>query len=72
MKPLIAAALALALSACVTHYIHPTKTDREFYKDLSDCEAKAGQAIGMALDPYAIQRERIVNNCLYGEGWTKQ
>ena len=58
-------------------WVHPEKTQQQFYRDSSRCEAMAdgsdryqsfgvGAAIGSA-----IRRNRIFSNCMMGEGWNE-
>jgi len=47
------------------------KDDRDFAKDLSDCQAKAGQAAIGVYDPSWEYRSSILDSCLYGHGWTQ-
>lgn len=67
-------ALLVALAGCTRHYVNPEKPNAQaFWKDLSTCEALAGQATsaeaGLAR---AAHYNEIVDHCLLGEGWTQQ
>ena len=60
---------ASVLMGCATIYNHPTKGEREWAADYSLCEAQAGQA-SPQIQGYAY--DRVLNNCLFGKGWTKE
>lgn len=62
--------LAVLIASCATdHFVHPTKDERAFWRDLADCRAKAGAASGGRYDQ---TYDDTVDACLIGEGWTKQ
>jgi hypothetical protein len=57
------------LSACgAMKFNHRAKSQEEFYKDWTDCEAKAGQA---GYYGGLIQRN-FMERCMNGGGWVRE
>jgi len=72
LKPYIIV-IAIVLSACSTTYVKDGASNTDFQRDHNDCLVKAGQAGFMGGDFNAnISRNKFINQCLMGQGWTKQ
>lgn len=70
MKKLVfSLACAVLLNSCgMMKFRHATKTNEEFYKEWTDCEAKAGQA---GYYGGLIQRN-FMERCMIGGGWVRE
>lgn len=63
------ALLALSLTGCSMHFVHPTKNEADFKHDFTDCQVKLNQA-GYGKEMGFVQN-RFLQNCLEGEGWQR-
>jgi len=54
--------IALAMSGCAT-WTHPTKTERDYYADLYDCEVQAAPV----QNEYRVLQMKI--RCMQIKGW---
>ena len=87
MKKILLFAAILSCSGCghSKHdvWVHPNKSDQEFYRDTARCETMANSAgngngynnsrgamVGSSIGS-AISRNRIYSNCMMGEGWNE-
>lgn len=68
MKHLSIVLSFLVLSGCATNYLKPGASNQARDKDLTDCQAKFGQA-GF---PRPLFGPDFIDQCMSGAGWSKQ
>lgn len=68
MKLSILVLVLVALTGCATTYLKPGASNQARDKDLTDCQAKFGQA-GF---PRPLFGPDFIDQCMSGAGWSKQ